>query len=518
MMFVVSSTLQLLLAVVLCVLVVCGNLMIPFLSCRTTRSCPQIIVLTALDFTAALLGPGLTIVTLTTGRTWLENNPSLCQALSFLSSCVQISCFLALFFLALFCQKVHHNAHSDGKRRVIRTEFAFVVLCLLTGLLWGVIPLFGWSSYQGLYFLHSCLFANRFQTISNYSLFYLVFSFVVLSVTALLTLRAKNLSPAYSVQFFWKRHESEMKISDPESTTVGSSNMSVYESGMSSFQPKQQSARSSMSSHGRPDVSFGSSPAQARKSSKQVRELDNSILEILLSNIQQRNIPGFSHSANASNRNSGEDTTSLKTVESVSPATSGLKGFHRSYQSSAHSAIPRDILRDPFIISSRIPHKFPVFSARKNHFQNMQALPQLNQFQQQRSLSRLLLLRCCVTAICWLPLYIIAVLQLSAALFPQEFPVFSQWLVFIQSSIAPLFPLIDAGYKRSLRRAASSAFKVCRCGNKANLHKSRDVEFKIEQTQQVRLSKVKPVEVEKQTLNNIRQKASQPLKKCNVDC
>lgn len=499
MMFVVSSTLQLLLAVVLFVLGVCGNLMIPFLSYSTTLSCPQTKVLTALDITATLLGPGLMLVTLTTGPACLEHNQSLFQALSFLCSCVQISCFLVLFFLALFCQKVHYNAHRDGKRRFIRREFAFVVVCLLTGLLWGVIPLFGWSSYQGLPFLHSCLFANRFHSISNYSLFYLVFSFVVLLITALLALRAKNFSPVYSVQFFWKRHESEMKINDPEVTTVGSSNnTSVYESRMSCFQPKQQSARSSVSAHRRPDVlSLGSSPVLSRKSSKQVRELDNSILEILLSNIQQRNIQGFSNSANASDRNPGEDTTSLKTGASVSPASSGLKGSHRSSQSSAHSAI----LRDPFVISSRIPHKYPVLSARKNHFQSMQALPQLSQFQQQRSLSRLVLLRCCVTAICWLPLYTIAVLQLSAAPFPQEFPVYSQWLVFIQSSIAPLFPLFDAGYRLSLRRAAFSALKACACGNKADLHKSHDVEFKIEQTQQVRLSNVRPIE--KQTLNNI---------------
>lgn len=121
-MFVVSSTLQLLLAVVLFVLGVCGNLMIPFLSYSTTLSCPHTNVLTALDITATLLGPGLMLVTLTTGPACLEHNQSLFQALSFLCSCVQISCFMVLFFLALFCQKVHYNAHRDGKRRFIRRE------------------------------------------------------------------------------------------------------------------------------------------------------------------------------------------------------------------------------------------------------------------------------------------------------------------------------------------------------------------------------------------------------------
>ena len=502
-MFVAPSTLQRLLAVVLCVLGVFGNLIIPFLSYRTTLSCPHTTVLTALDITATLLGPGLILVTLITGPAWLEHNQSLCQALSFLSSCVQISCFLVLLFLALFCQKVRHNAHRDGRRPVIRKEFAFLAVCLLIGLLLGVIPLFGWSSYLGLPSLHSYLLANRFHSISNYSLFYLLCSFVVLLITAFLALRARNVPPAYSVQFLWKQHESEMRINDPEATTVGSSNStSVYEPAMSRFQPKQQSARSTMSSNRRSDIlSLGSSPALSRKSSRQVRELDKSILEILLSNIQQRNIQDFSHSANASARDPGEEATSLKTDASVSPATSGLKGSNRSSQSSSHSAILRDYPRDPFVISSRIPHKFQVLSARKNHFQSMEALPRLSQFQKQRSLSRLLLLRSCVTAICWLPLYTIVVLQLSAVHFSQEWLVNSQWLVFIQSSIAPLFPLFDEGYRQSLRRAALSAFKACACGNKAYLHKSRDVEFKIEQTQQVRLSNVRPIE--KQTLNKI---------------
>ena len=493
-MFVIPSTLQVLLAVVLFVSGVCGNLIIPFLSYRTTLRCPHITVLAALDFTATLLGPGFMLVTLTTGPAWLEHNQSLCPTLSFLSSCVPFSCFLVLFFLALFCQKVHHNAHGDRRRYVIRKEFAFLIVCLLIGLLWGVIPLLGWSSYRGLPFLHSCLFIKRFQSISNYSAIYLGFSFVVLSITALLALRAKNLRPAYPMQIFWKRHESEMKINDPELTTVGSSNSrSVYDWVGNSLFLTYQSSRSSVSSHRRPDVlSLGTSPALSRKSSRQLRALDNSILEILLSNIQQRSNDGFSHSANASDKDAGEDTTSLQTEASVSPATSGLKGSQRSSQSSAHSAILRDISRDPFVISSRIPYKFPVLLEGKKHFQSMRALPQLNHFQQQRSLSRLLLLRCCVTGICWLPLYTMAVLQLSTVQLPQELHVYSQWLIFNQSSIAPLFPLFDADYRQLLSRVAYSALKACACGNKVNLHKSRDVEFKIEGTQQVRLSNVRP--------------------------
>ena len=58
-MFVEPSTLQVLLAIVLMLLGLCGNLVVPFVSYRTTLRGPHITVLAALDFTATLLGPGL---------------------------------------------------------------------------------------------------------------------------------------------------------------------------------------------------------------------------------------------------------------------------------------------------------------------------------------------------------------------------------------------------------------------------------------------------------------------------
>lgn len=76
-MFVVPSTLQVLLAIVLVLLGLCGNLVVPFVSYRTTHRGPHITVLAALDFTATLLGPGLTLVTLVIGPTLLEHNKPL---------------------------------------------------------------------------------------------------------------------------------------------------------------------------------------------------------------------------------------------------------------------------------------------------------------------------------------------------------------------------------------------------------------------------------------------------------
>ena len=134
---------------------------------------------------------------------------------------------MVLLFLALFCQKVHHNAHSDGKRRVVKREIAFLVVCLLVGLFWGLsLSSAGVLTEAFLSYIPVC-----FQTVFNRSpispSFYLAcvlfFSVLFFSVNHRLACsKGKKLSRTYSVQFFWKRYESEMKINDPELTTVGS--------------------------------------------------------------------------------------------------------------------------------------------------------------------------------------------------------------------------------------------------------------------------------------------------------
>ena len=498
-MFVIPSTLQLLLAIVLVLLGVSGNLVVPFVSYRTALRCPHIVVLAALDSVASLLGPGLKLVTTVKGPNWLEHNQSLCRSLNFLSSSVPFSCLLVVFFLALFCQKVHHNGHSDGRRRVRRREFVFLAVCLLAGLFCGVLPLMGWHPYQGLPFLHSCLFIKPVQSISYYSLFYFASSFVVLTVTMLLALRAVKHRPVYALQLLWERHELEMKINDPELTTTASSGSTSFSARVRNRSVlSHHSARSSISSYKRPDaLSIASSPVLSRTSSQQFRGLDNSLLEIILRNVQQPSSQHPSHSGNGSEKDAREGMAGLNTEDSFSPATSGPKDSQRSSHSSSYSGIQLDIPRDPFVISSRIPYKLPALLNRKNHFQSARALPQLSNFEQQRSLSRLLLLRCCVTGVCWLPYYTIVVLQLSAVDYPQELHVFFQWLFFIQSSIASLLPLCDANYRQALRHAVYSILKACKFGNKAyvDLYKTQDVEFKIEETQQVRLTDVRSIVV-----------------------
>ena len=489
-MSVVPSTLQVVLGIVLVLLGVCGNLILPFVSYRTTVRCPHITVLAALDFTAALLGPGFMLVTIFIGPTWLEHNKLLCHSLSFLISSMFITGFLVLFILAVFCQKVQHNIYLHGIRRARRREFAFLAVCLLTGLLLGCLPLLGWSSYSGIPFLHPCPLGKH--SISNYSLFYLVCSFAVLLLITALVFRARKRARLYPLRIIWERHEFETKINDPELTTTASSNTSschsrsrtrstqsweqsrVHSRNQSRSQSRNHSRRSSVHSR----AGMLDSPTMPKKHFQQPRLLDYSLLDTILRN-QVR---------------SRTDTAETLPERSPSPVNSERKDSSSSSPSIQLSGgVSRaSIPRDPFVISSRIPYNIQALLNVRKVFQSPRFLPKFTAPQQQRSLSRLLSLRCCVTLICWLPFFVTVVLQLSSINYPQVLHVFIQWLIFIPSSISSLFPLRDPSYRQALRRSVNAAFKACAGGNKtkADLSKSRDVELKIEGTEEVRLRDV----------------------------
>ena len=453
-MFLVPSTLQIVLGLALVLLGVCGNLILPFVSNRTILRCPHITVLAALDFAAAMLGPGLMLVTIVIGPTWLEHNKSLCHSLSFLSSWMFITTFLVLFFLAVFCQNVQHNIHLDGRRRARRREFVFLAVCLLTGLLLGCFPLLGWSSYNGLAFLHACTIQGHVQT-SSYSIFYLASSLFVLSITIFFAAKAIKWSRFYPLQLLWERHVLETRINDPEMTTTASS--AAYSSSGGS--------RASSFSHKLSGVtSARSTPLVIRKSSQKTVPREETVNVLLMLEIIARE--------------------TSRNAQQTEPEAS-----HLSVPSDTSCVPQNGTARDPFVISSQVPHRYPM---RKKVFESPRRLPRLQALIQQRSLSRLLSLRCCVTLICWLPLYVIVVLQLSSVHSPQELHVFIQWLIFFQSSISPLLPLGDASYRQVWRRAACLCFKACaqKNGTRADLSKSRGMESRIEGSQQVRLTEV----------------------------
>ena len=441
-MFVVPSTLQVLLAVVLVLLGLCGNLVVPFVSYRTTLKGPHITVLSALDFTATLLGPGLTLVTLVIGPTWLEHNKPLCLSLSFLSSSLLITCVLVLFARAVFCQKVKNNIYPDRRRRARRRQFVFLAMCLLSGLLMCAPPLLGWSSYNGLSFLHSCSLLDHVQTLSNYSILYLVSSFFISLLAFLLAVIAVKAKNLYPINLFWDIHKHESRLNDPEITTEN----------LSSSQPSTiRSFRSRLSSVVSGIRSAVNSPMASRKSSLHSRPLDSLVRSVLTS--AQAHI-----------------LSSASTVPQVSGTLS----------------VP---LGDAFVTPTSVPWKPPMLIGQ-GVFKDPRFLPRrLTAPQQQRPLLRLVLLRCFVTLLCWLPLYIKVVLHLSSVHYPQELQLLIQWLIFIQSSICSLLPLCDASYRRELKRAAHYVFNSCARRDKTtdDLSKSHDVRFRIEGNEQVRL-------------------------------
>ena len=473
-MFVVPSTLQLLLAIALILLGVSGNLAIPFVSYRSTLRCPHITVLAALDFTATLLGPGLMIVTLVTGPIWLEHSKTLCQSLIFLSSWVQIAGFLVLFFLAVFCQKVEHRFHLFGKLRVRKKELVLLAVSLLTGSLLSIPPVLGWSSYNGLSLLNSCTLLSHVQTFSDYTIIYLACSFTVLFITMFLTVRAIRRRRFYPMHLLWERHTLETEINDPEMTTAASSNTT------SKSPTKGPMSRRSSLLSGRLSsvVSCYNSPISVRKASQRSRSIEGT-LNILLEITARERTPEMQSG------NGGDPSTAPEVPEQMKPcATSGM---------TQHS-----IPGNPFVISSMVP--YPMWTRRKKIFENPRSLPPFKGLQQQRSLSRLLLLRCCLTLLCWLPLYVLLVLHLCSINYPQQVQAFIKWLIFLQSSISPLLLLCDASYRLVCRGAAISCFKICAVKNKTHvedLTKSRDVESRIEGSQEVQLRDVIALEGQK---------------------
>ena len=477
-MLVVPSALQLLLAIVLVLFGVCGNLAIPFVSYRTTLRCPHVSVLALLDFTATLIGPGTMLLTTIMGPTWLEHNNILCQSLGFLSSWAQITCFLVLFSLAVFCQKVQNRIHSDQRRQATRTELVFLVVCLITGLFLGFVPLLGWSSYNGLLLPQTCILGNSIKIFSNYAILYLACSFITFFITILVAVRAKKRRRLYPVQLFWERHKLETRINDPEITTNASSNSTSVKSTCKSG---RSSRRSSVLSGRRSGiVSSYSSPMSVRKASTWSRSLQGPSIVLL-------EILSRERAFDKQSGGNGSDPCSAPEVrDHPTPGT-------------ASGMIEHSYPGDPFVISSRVPDKYPRLTKKKNVFQSPRFLPPFKGFQRQRSLSRFLMLRCFVRVFCWLPLYVLLVLQICSVSYPPQAHVFITWLIFAQSSISSLLPLCDATYRQAWRRAACLCFKTCALQNETHVELSspRDVECRIEGTEQVRLRDVNLLEIQR---------------------
>ena len=140
----------------------------------------------------------------------------------------------------------------------------------------SVVPLLGWSSYDGLYFIHSCGLPRPTQ-ISHYSICYLAFSFALLLTSTFFAAKALNKPHVYPLQLYWERHVLETKMNDPEMTTAASSSTSVRSGRFSSLAGFFATGRSVL-------PSACNSPMVGRKASRKSLPLEealNTLLEII---------------------------------------------------------------------------------------------------------------------------------------------------------------------------------------------------------------------------------------------
>lgn len=229
-------------------------------------------------------------------------------------------------------------------------------------------------------------------------------------------------------------------------------------------------------------LSVTASPLASRKASQQSRLQDNAVsLEILRQahlNVVRLSFPG---------KGTGEDAG-----EKMSYITYPVAALQKNAERKPRSASSP---QEPFVISSGIPFNSPILPVGERVFKSPRFLPQFKALQHQRSLSRLLLLKSCVTGLCWLPLYAAVALQLSSVKYPQELHFFIHWLIFLPSSISPLFSLCGASFsRRILRRAAYYVLKACACGRHKAQFQTAKLDDEIERARQVRLMDVRPLQ------------------------
>lgn len=255
------------------------------------------------------------------------------------------------------------------------------------------------------YFIHSCVLPRPTQ-ISYYSICYLAFSFALLLTSTFLAAKALKKRRFYPLQLYWGRHVLETKMNDPEMTTAASSSTSVR-SGRFSSRAGSIAARRSVL------PSACNSPMVGRKTSQKSLPLEGA-LNTLLEIITRQN-----------ERAQAQQTGSGSSQEAQLQASQSASVVLRSPQHGTP--------KGPFVISYRVPD---INYKRKKIFESPRWLPLSKTPKEQRSLSRLLMRRCCVSLICCLPLYVTAALQMAAVQYPQELNVLIQWLVFIQSSLS----------------------------------------------------------------------------------
>ena len=455
----VSNALQISLLVGLVAFGCCGNIGVAVLVFRTNLGSSHIALLAAIDLSLTVLGPGIMLVSHIVGPNWLGHDSLLCQSLSFLSTWALLSGLLVLLSLAVFLNRQKH-CH--------KRKLHSLAIALFAGLLVSVLPFLGWSSFDGVPQLCTSLFRMNIQSISCYSIFYLLCSFVVLSITTTLSIRATRRGRLYHVQFFWKKHKIETRINEPEVTTWTESSTSFH-SRLAVGTASRHSSFTVYSGRRSGMISAGNSPTVSSRASHHFPRPEGHFLG-------DQGDQGVASKEVPKPRLEELDTAAMAPSLNTRNAITASNCGHPLYPFT-HSLSTRPVVR--------------------KIFKNPEILPVVNPFQKQRSISRFLLLRCCVSLICWLSLYTSTVLQLLTVHYPQELHVLFLLLLYIQSSTSPLLLLCDASYRKLCCRVVSAVFKSCSRdkSNPLSLTESRDMEYKVEGTHQAKLRSMKQLEL-----------------------
>ena len=245
----------------------------------------------------------------------------------------------------LWCS-VLWTSETPLKLRSKRRGRDFPTMRLLTGLLLVADILLGWRVFKELHLVPPCnlLIHGHLQSVSKHSAFYLASSFIFLSITIFLAARGiREQYRLYPGQMFWETHECEVKMNDPEMTTVASissSNQSktTIRSNRSNWSRRSSGWRSGI-------LSVTASPLVSRRTSQQSRLRENvaSLDRQALLNVALLSFNG---------RGTGEDAG--KKLGDMTYLVSALEKNAKRKPRSASSP------QEPFVISSEIPFNFPI--------------------------------------------------------------------------------------------------------------------------------------------------------------
>lgn len=163
------------------------------------------------DVLSVLFGSSVHLLSYTKGYTWFMENPSVCQALGFLTSFTNLASIIGWLCLTIYCRQIHLLVPKVRLFRLLLILSWFVAIALASfGLALGT------YTFEG--HLKIC------STNSNgYLYFITALSFCIQILALVLSCFAFRDQRRYHLRLQWKIHKHEIQLDDPERTTFQNS-------------------------------------------------------------------------------------------------------------------------------------------------------------------------------------------------------------------------------------------------------------------------------------------------------